>query len=57
MAGPVDAMTSMLQALFAQTRERGPGEFGGSAATGGGVDDGEESDPLVARQTGNANSC
>jgi hypothetical protein len=32
-----------LQSFLAQTRERGSREFRGAAATGGGVDDGEES--------------
>src|SRR5258708_21353597 len=45
-----------LQSFLAQTRESRPGEFRGAAATGGGVDDGEETVHLDRERTRNANS-
>src|SRR2546427_349995 len=45
-----------LQPFLEQTRESGPSEFRGAAATGGGVDDGEESIHLERERTRNANS-
>src|SRR5467141_300936 len=45
-----------LQSFLAQTRESRPGEFRGAAATGGGVDDGEETIHLERERTRNADS-
>ncbi len=55
LAGGCDDVNA--QSLFAQPRKGRAGELCGTAATGGGVHDGEKAIHLYLGQTGTANSC
>src|SRR5712664_3574171 len=55
LAGGCDDVNA--QSLLSQARKRGAGELCGTAATGGGVHDGEKAIHLYLGQTGTANSC